>query len=76
MTSCFSDHGSPGTVRKFNVVNSEGVSCQDHFLNWKIPKGRNGKFNFDVALLTKDREETFSLEEKFKTITLVSEIAI
>ena len=31
-------------------------------------KGRYGKFNFDVALSTKDHEETFSLDEEFLTI--------
>ena len=38
--------------------------------------GRNGKFNFDVALSMKDREETFTLDEEFQTINLLSKIAI
>ena len=44
----------------------------------KISKttGRNGKFNFDVALSMKDREETFSSDEEFLTINLLSKIAI
>jgi len=39
-------------------------------------KPRNGKLNFDVALSMKDREETFSCDEEFKTINLLSRIAI
>ena len=38
--------------------------------------GRNGKFNFDVALSMTDREETFSSDEEFLTINLLSKIAI
>ena len=38
--------------------------------------GRNGKFNFDVALSMKDREETISSDEEFLTINLLSKIAI
>ena len=32
--------------------------------------------NFDAALSMKDREETFSLDEEFQTINLLSKIAV
>ena len=33
-------------------------------------------FNFDATLSVKDREETFSLDEEFQTINLLSKIAV
>jgi len=39
-------------------------------------KGRNGKFNFDVALSLKDPYKTFSLKEEFQTINLHSKIVM
>ena len=38
MISWFSDRLSLGSVKKSNVVNSKGVSCQDYFSNSEIPK--------------------------------------
>jgi len=38
MTSQLSDHLSLGSVKKPNVVHSKGVTCEDYFSNWKIPK--------------------------------------
>jgi len=35
-----------------------------------------GKFDFNTALSIKDQEETFSLDEEFQTIRLLSKVAI
>ena len=39
-------------------------------------KGWNGRFNTDVALSMKDREETSSLDEEFQTINLLSKMVL
>ena len=38
MASWFSDRLSLGSVKKYNVINRKGVSCQDYFSNWEISK--------------------------------------
>ena len=38
MASWFSDRLSLGSVKKYNVINRKGVSCQDYFSNWEIFK--------------------------------------
>ena len=45
-------------------------------MEYSSKKGRNGKFNFNVALSMEDHEDTFSLGEQFQTINLLSKIAI
>jgi len=64
------------------VVNSKKVSCRIDLCNWKIPKQKTetiyqiGKFDFNVALSTKDQLETFNLDEEFWTIKLLSKVSI
>ena len=38
MTTWFSGCISLGSVKKSNMVNSKGLSCEDYFSNYKIPK--------------------------------------
>ena len=75
-TSWFSDRLSLGCVKKSNVVNNKSVSCPEYFSNSNIPQRKLEMVSLVLMLSIKDHEETFSLDEEFETVNLLSKIAI
>ena len=58
------------------MVNNKSVSCQEYFSNSKIPQRKLEMVTLVLMLSIKDHEETFSLDEEFETVNLLSKIAI
>ena len=58
------------------MVNNKSVSCQEYFSNSKIPQQKLEMVSLVLMLSIKDHEETFSLDEEFETVNLLSKIAI
>ena len=58
------------------MVNNKSVSCQEYFSNSKIPQQKLEMVSLVSMLSSKDREYTFSLDEEFETVNLLSKIAI
>ena len=51
MASGFRDRLGLGSVKKSNMVNSKGVSCEDYFSNWNIPKQKMEMVSLILMLL-------------------------
>ena len=58
------------------MVNNKSVSCREYFSNSKIPQRKLEMVSLVSMLSIKHHEETFSLDEEFETVNLLSKIAI
>ena len=58
------------------MVNNKSVSCPEYFSNSNIPQRKLEMVSLVLMLSIKDHEETFSLDEEFETVNLLSKIAI
>ena len=58
------------------MVTNKSVSCQEYFSNSKIRQQKLEIVSLVSMLSIKDHEETFSLDEEFETVNLLSKIAI